>query len=301
MKRMKCRLVFVFVIQLLACASLYSCNVCGGVLSAGSLNLLSQYKGNFVGLSYSHATQHSTGLVNGYQDEFHQVLLSARYRLLKNWRVQVQLPFANNVRHVGDVTSSKTGLGDLSILIAHQWLPKGDLDKKWNFLIELAGGLQCPTGKYEGSLFDEGLPRGFNAGRSQLGMIASPSFSVFDDRQGFILAPYYLHAFGPHGKYAFGDQWRLALNYYRTVYEKSSFSIEPSIGLQWEGSGKDVFATGKKVDDSGGQIAWQQLSVSIKRNNVICQGTYGVPIVDQLNASNIDVQARAQVRIVLIF
>ena len=240
-----------------------ACSACGCSASNQYMGLLPQTNNNFIGLQYS-LRSFNTNLPNdGGSDPFG--LSTDRYTTLQVWgrykvsdRIQlfVFAPYVINARSLKGVTTSNSGISDMTIMSNYRVLDKRSCVMQQTLLV--GAGLKMPTGAYNSRAIqmDEGLPN-MQPGTKSWDIVGDVNYTISHRKVGMNADLCYVKTTANPTSYKFGNRQTMSLlGFYRCG--KKNFIVLPQIGIRYDRAGQDYsnFPAKIKDDMSGG---WQLL------------------------------------------
>lgn len=277
-----------------------ACDVCGS--SGVGIGLLTDYKSNFVRLSYSYTSFEAAPQV-GYRvsDRFHQANLSVRYGIGENIRLFADLPVASNWRYSALETApqQQTGLGDAQIL--GYYVPYNrSLSAQNRLYWEIGGGFQFPIGTYDPDIHDRNLPENFNVGRGSMGYLVQTNAILTLQKWGIVANLRYQHN-GPTPKgYRFGDNWRAQGTLFYEIPVKT-VRLVPNLGIGIEHLLGDRYANGKMVSGTDAVGCFLSAAFNVKTTNWVAGILVALPAFNYYGQGNIQATGRLSCQFSYLF
>lgn len=277
-----------------------ACDVCGS--SGVGIGLLTDYKSNFVRLSYFYTSFEATPQV-GYRvsDRFHQANLSVRYGIGDKVRLFADLPVQSNWRYsaLEKTPQQQTGLGDAQLL--GYYVPYNrSLGAQSNLYWEIGGGFSFPTGAYDPDLHDRNLPENFNTGRGSMGYLAQTN-AILTIRQWGVVANLRYQHNGPTSKgYRFGDTWMAQGTVFYEVPVKN-IQLVPNLGVGLEQMLGDQYANGKEVLGTKATGCFLSAAFNVKTANWVAGVVAALPIYQHYGQGDIQLMGRLSCQFSYLF
>ena len=224
-----------------------ACDVCGTSTSTMGIGLLSDYRSNFVRLTYLHSSFKASP-ENSYRirDRFDQYDLSLRYSLgdSKRIRLMANLPLVINQRESKTESVSVRCLSDARLTANYVLLNSIPVGKNVSGHLEAGGGLILPVGKFDEDIHDKNLPMQFNPGRGALAFVWQVNAVVSHKKAGLVFSQNYQWNLDSKSGYHFGNQLNAQLTAFRE-FNIQEIKIIPNAGFGYERSSADTHANGK--------------------------------------------------------
>lgn len=262
----------------------WACSICGGgMMSAGS-SALSNVQGNFISLGFDHSRfqgSEENGIDN---DAFSFATLSCQYHVADRIKLTALLPYQSNVRTWNEgEQESISGLSDVRLMAGYRLINRLVNDEKQNLIVELMSGLQLPTGDYDGRIYNKDLPMNFNIGKGGVGYIVQSNVALQTEKAGAVFTGSMLTFSKSSNDYRFGHFLSAQSTYYRSYAVNEKMAFEPMVALRFDSYGKDHFANGREVADSGSQQAELSVGLTFKYNKIAISFQWSQSVYTSLN------------------
>lgn len=279
---------------------LRACDVCGS--SSVGIGLLTDYKRNFVRLSYFYTSFEAAPHI-GYRvsDRFHQANLSVRYGLGNRVRLFADLPVRSNWRYsaLDNNPKQQTGLGD-GRLLGYYVIHNRALSFQNNLYWEIGGGFSFPTGQYDPDIHDRNLPENFNVGTGAMGYLVQTNAIVTIQQLGIVTSLNYQHNGPTPVGYRFGDlmsaQWTL---FHEVPIKK--IKLIPNLGIGVEHIFRDHYTNGKAVFDTGATGCFLTAALNLKTDTWLAGISASLPWIDYYGQGNIRATGRLSAQVSYLF
>jgi hypothetical protein len=297
----KCIIVIVLLASLHP--TLFACEVCGTSAGNMGIGLLSDYRSNFVRLTYFHSRFESV-TEKGFpiSDRFNQYDLSLRYSLgkQKRLRLMASLPFAVNYREKETQTIRTRGLSDGRLTANYVLLNNIALGKKTSCYLEAGGGLLLPVGQFNEDIHDEDLPLHFNPGRDALAFVWQMNTVFTRGKSGLVFSQYYQWNQDSKSGYHFGNQFNTQGTAFREINVKK-LKLIPNAGLGFERTSTDSYANKKEVVETGGTATFFYSGLQIKTEKWLAGFSYHKPLSEKYAAEDVTSKGRISCQLSYIF
>lgn len=240
-----------------------ACDICGCGAGNSYIGILPDFHKHIVGLRYRYNSMLThVGTGSNYthlttEEKFNTLEAWGGWNLSNKLRVMASVPYSFNQRTNGGATTSKSGVGDITVSGFYGLLNKrATVGSK--LLVQslwFGGGVKLATGKY--SPEDKGNGSN-NANLFQLGT-GSTDFTLglmYDIRLqdgGLNLASNYKINTQNKYDYQYGNKFNVNAQAYYKFRIKDMVTVAPNAGVQYEGSKEDL-DKGFSVTASGGNL-----------------------------------------------
>ena len=271
-----------FCLVILNSSSLQACDAYGCAAGYSGIGLMSKYRGNYIRISYVDFRYHANPehANSNSQDLFSQVGLSFRYAFAKapKLRFNAYAPYGFNSRNQLSETQSMQGFADAKIIVNYAILNNKAIGDKQTIFLEVGGGLNLPTGKYNHEIGYANLPDNFNIGLGSYGYILQLNSIWSKGKSGFLLnGNYQLNGKTQEG-YHFGNQLTGEISWFREWNVKKQL-ILPNLGLVAGHVSVNRYNNGNKVPETGGNGLLVSAGINIKSKDLISGITYSIPVI----------------------
>lgn len=287
-------------IMMIGSQTAQACDVCG--CSGIGIGLLTDYKRNFVRLSYAYTGFEAAPQV-GYRvaDRFHQANLSVRYGIGEKIRLFADVPLQSNWRYsaLEKHPQQQTGLGDAQIL--GYYVPYNrSLSAQNKFYWEIGGGFSFPTGAYDPNIHDRNLPENFNVGKGSMGYLFQTNAILTIRQLGIVANLKYRHN-GPTPKgYRFGDNWSAQGTLFYEVPVKT-IQLIPNINVVLEHMFGDAYANGKSVHGTDAVGCFISAAFNVKTTSWVAGIVASLPIFNHYGEGDIQATGRLSCQFSYLF
>ena len=282
-----------------------ACDACGCAASGIGIGLMTDYRSNFIRISYLDTRFRSNPDHAHYNssDVFSRVDLSFRYTFEKLPKVRLvgHIPYGYNKRTNDDTESSLSGLSDIQVLVNYVLFNKMSPSGNSSYYIEGGGGFTLPTGKYDAKLIDKNLPDNFNLGNGSLGYIVQLNAVANFEQFGIVAnSDYQLNSNTKEG-YHFGNQFSNQLTAFREFPIGSKVKLIPNVGLLYEDIASDKYSNGNRVPETGGNGLFFSSAINFKTDKWLAGVSYSLPIAQSYSGGSIDAGQKLAVHISFLF
>ncbi len=264
--------------------SLYNvlaCNVCGGGLNMSNLGLLSQYRSNHLTTHYQHSSFEHDFYPFKVMDRFEKLTIAARYSISDKWYARGALPFVKNVRRSDAASIRKSGFSDISLLFGYNVSDLFASKKQGKMFIDMAAGINIPTGRFKANIYDDDVPMSFNAGTGAIGVKINPTIGFYKERFGILYSSDFLLNTASPGGYRYGHQLSQSILGYKAIdVFKARVRLEPNLGILYSIKGFDHYANGRKVRSTDIKSGNGIIGLIVRFDSIIVSTSIGIPIYD---------------------
>lgn len=234
-----------------------ACDVCGCAMGGTNLGILPQFHKNFIGLQYAyrqftslHSVQGTDNLSTSFE-RFQSLELRGRFHLNKKIQLFILLPFNVNQQTENSVTSTLSGIGDLSTFVNYNLFNNGDsLNKRWKHNFQIGGGIKWPVGNFKKLDENKVLNPNIQTGTGSYDFLLDAIYTVRFNKWGLNNSAFYRVNTTNSDNFKFGNRFAYFGNFFYWANLKG-YSLLPQIGINYESSDKDShnqFA----IEQSGG-------------------------------------------------
>ncbi len=275
-------------------SSIQACDACGCGAGHSGIGLLTNYRSNFIRLSYfnSRYTTSAEHDLTG-TDQFEQFEISLRYapEFARGLKFMAYIPYGKNTRDSDVEHSTVTGFSDIRITALYAILNNVLIGDNAAIYLEAGGGLQLPSGTYNAQIHDEDLPENFNTGRGSIGYIFKANTLYTVDTYGVVFSNrYQVNASTPSG-YRYGNLSNLQMTFFNE-FEIKQNKLIPNIGIGYEHVATDTYANQKVVSGTGGNGYFLSASLSFKTENWMAGLSYSMPVSESYSEGEVNAKRR---------
>ena len=295
--------MFWFVIVSVSAA--HACDACGCSASGFGVGLMTDYRSNFIRLSYfdSRFSSNSEHGHHNSSDVFARMNLSFRYsfKRLPKLRFTGTIPYGFNFREDSETETSINGFSDTRLIVNYALLNTMSRNMKTSFYLEAGGGVSLPTGKYNSDIqFEKNLPENFNIGNGSLGYVFQMNAVLSHNKHGLLINNNYQLNGNTEQGYHFGNQFSSQLTAFREI-PIGKFAVIPNAGLLYERISSDEYRNGNLVPETGGKGLFFSSAVNFKTDKCLAGLSYSLPIEQQYSGGVIDAGRKLAVHFSYLF
>lgn len=273
-------LLFV-VMCMMSTALVHACDGCGIAGNAG-IGLLTNYKQNFVRLSYLDAQFETLAHHhNTFADRFQTIDITARYSIHRRIKLTAMLPYRINQRTLQQSKLQSSGLSDITVVGSVILWENVPISKRFGLYLEVGLGAHLPTGKYDKDILSHDLPTNFNTGKGAWGAIGQINALASNGTLGFTTNLSYQTNTDSKGGYRFGNQWSGKLSAFYQINVTEELKLIPLTGIAYEAIDTDYYASGYEVPETGGNMLLYDSSINIKFSQWQVGMQYAIPLSQQ--------------------
>lgn len=302
------RILFAIAMAIVAGNAGRACDVCGCAAGAQYLGLLPQYKWNFAGLqqqygdfSSSHPSAYLGRPYEQATDQYHTFQAWGRVNAGRRYQVFAFVPYRYNVHHEDSSTYSKSGIGDISLLVNRVFLEEAG--HNWTHTLQGGAGIKLPTGNYAGvsSADKAGLPN-LQPGTGSWDFITNVNYTLRHNKVGANLDASYTFTTASSGNYKYGNRLATGLLGFYTVQIKS-IALMPQAGVRYEYTLHDYDNYSKKWlnEQSGGYMCYATAGVQAYYKRVGLRLTYQLPVSQHYGSGYVTAKQKMESGIFFLF
>ncbi len=275
--------ICILLISIFITSKASACDVCGCSMGGTNLGILPQFHKNFIGLHYFYrgfSSEHTilgTVTKSTSQELFQTTELRGRFHLNKRVQLFVLLPININQQTENSVTSTFTGLGDITTFANYSIYNNGDsLSKRWKHNLQLGGGVKLPTGSYKKLDESNILNPNIQTGTGSFDILLDAIYTVRYKKWGLNNTAFYRFNTANSNEFKFGNRFTLATSFFYWANIKG-YSLLPSIGINYEKADKDVHNS-FIVDQSGGSSLFTTYGLDFYYHSFTFGVNYQLPV-----------------------
>lgn len=300
--------LIVCLLLLCAAANGRACTVCGSSASNQYLGILPQYHKHFIGLQYqyrqfqSEHPGHGEHVVSTFSKEHYNTYqVWGRFNVGKHVQVFAFVPFINNQMTESKLTSSISGLGDITVLGNYRILNSSG--ENWQHSLQAGGGVKIPTGSYDKATVQESanLPN-MQPGTGSWDVIVNTNFTTSYKNAGLNIDASCTFTTPNSFQYKYGNRLSTGmLTYYKL--NKGGLTLLPQMGVRLDlASGDyDNYSYRWKNDMTGGTQWYTTIGLQGYYDRVGMQLMYHHPISQQYADGLVKTKFKAETGIYLLF
>lgn len=271
----------------------YDCDACGCSASGGSMGFASMLNSNFVGIRYFNQRYKSTdGLYSNspwYQENFNTMQVWARIPIVQNVQVSVLIPYHFHNRQTATGDENISGLGDITVLAMYRLYQTHKDSTYLVHTLQVGGGIKAPTGKYNEANSGSVNPS-FQVGTGSWDYLLATEYIVKRKQFGFNTMLNYVIKTENKKYYQFGNQFNYAETFFY-LYEKSSYSFAPQLGLAGEVYGSNS-QHGQTIRNTSGSIFLGRIGFEIGKDKLSFGANAMLPIGQNLTGGRVEAKYR---------
>lgn len=268
-----------------------ACEICGCGIGGYYIGILPEFNKHVLGIRYRYNSLRShlgAGGVTTYMtatERYQTAELWGAISLGKKFRIMASFPYAIDERINQGVTSSKSGIGDITLTGYYHLLNKSAMagKKKLYNSLWMGAGIKFPTGKYTAA---DKQNTSQNTNLFQLGT-GSWDFSanfIYDlriNKAGLNISAGYKMNSANRYAYNYGNKLNAAAQLYYKFKPVKKFSIAPNAGVLIESSKKDI-DNKITVDMSGGRLLLGSIGMEAAFGKILTGASWQTPLSQNL-------------------
>lgn len=272
-----------------------ACNICGCSAINGNPGILPGFRYHLVGVRQYHRafnSEHPASILNPEKsmvyDNYTTTELWGRWFPLKYLQVFGALPYNHYTTKENGILSSRSGLGDVSLLANLLLINTLDSNRKFRHLLSAGTGVKWNTGKF----ISDGHPY-FQVGSGTKDVRFYSSYTMTSDWGGFISEfNYGLPGINPEG-YQSGQKQQASIRLFG-VLQKNAFRFLPNAGVNHESSRMDRLK-GIIQSNTGGHLSTVSAGLDVYYKNFIFNSLINLPFAQHLGEGLVKENNRIQI------
>ena len=273
----KCLLAVVLFIATAGAAS--ACNACGGAAIGGGSSLLEQSSSNLIGIGFGHQGFKQDLHDRSVTDNFNQVTLWGKVKLLNDVFLKINIPYGINNRNDGENKHSLKGLGDLRISAEYIIINSFE-NNEMNIKNRLAigSGIKAPSGK--NAILEDGwiIPTNFNIGTGSWDFLFNTNYTITGGEAGANIDLNYRLTTKNESRIKSGNQLTAdVFGFYKLTAGK--VTLIPFAGAYAESVGENKINEFPEYG-TGGFGLFSKTGAEVYLNNVGCSAQYKIPLIN---------------------
>jgi hypothetical protein len=302
------RRLSMLLILCLVAGSTMACDICGCGVGGGYLGLLPGFRKRFIGLRYlqngliSHRGPGGSTTYLTSKEQFRIMELWGAANIGKKFRVTAFVPFNFLERENGLGKTSRSGLGDITLIGYYQLLNKTKTvftDKLMVQSLWVGTGIKLPTGKYdpEDKNVQDNSQNTFQLGTGSVDFSVHAMYDVRIQDFGVNVNASYKWNTTNEDEYQYGNKLTTnVLAYYKIKVGKQT-TIAPNTGILFESAGKDTRARELKIWESGGRSLMGTIGLEVASGHWGFGTNYQSPLSQNLGERKVLARNRGMVYI----
>lgn len=291
------RLCILIVVCLLS-ASTMACDICGCGVGGGYLGLLPGFRKRFIGLRYlqngliSHRGPGGSTTYLTSKEQFRIMELWGAANIGKRFRVTAFVPINFLERENGLGKTSRSGLGDITLIGYYQLLNKTKsvfTDKLLVQSLWIGGGVKLPTGKYnpEDKNVQESSQNTFQLGTGSIDFSVHAMYDLRIQDFGINVNASYKWNTTNQDQYRYGDKLTTNLLAYYKIKIGKQKTIAPNTGILFESARKDIRGNELKIWETGGRSLMGTAGLELASGHWGFGTNYQTPLTQDLGENKV--------------
>lgn len=287
-----------------------ACDVCGCSASNQYLGILPKANLNFIGFQYqfsSYTSDHPSLYENQPNDKgkdyYNTYQLWGRYNLGSRLQLFAFVPYRNNIQQEDTISTSSSGLGDISFLANAVILKENAESEGWQQQLLAGGGIKIPTGKYTGvsSTDKQGLPN-MQPGTGSVDFIVNSNYTLRKKAFGVNLDAAYTITLPNSEKYKYGNRANAGVLGFYAIKGKE-VTILPQVGVRYEYTLHDYDNYDRKWlnEQSGGYMCFASAGVQAYYKKLGLRLTYQIPVSQDYGSGYVTAKQKVDAGIFFLF
>jgi len=229
----------------------FACDICGCGVGNSYIGILPDFNKRIMGLRYRYNSIFShvgVGGSNTYlttEERYRNIELWMGWNITSNFRLMASAPYSINQRINQGATTSKNGIGDISLSGLYQIIntSHGVLNNK--LLVQslwIGAGIKLPTGKYNpiDKSSDNQTANLFQLGTGSVDFLFTAMYDLRLQDAGINLSGTYKINTANRYDYSYGSKISSNAQLYYKFRIREKVTVAPNGGLQFESAAKDL-------------------------------------------------------------
>ncbi|PWT73905.1 MAG: hypothetical protein C5B59_12225 [Bacteroidetes bacterium] len=252
-----------------------ACDICGCGGSNIYMGLLPNFKNKFIGVRYRYSEFHTTlaGDPTQFSHNYYNTFeLWSGWNIGKRWQVLAFVPYYSNRQMDDDGSSSKNGLGDITLLVNYQLLHSRKSTASANTIEQIlwiGGGIKLPTGSFKLDLRDSNTTvADINAqiGTGSTDFLVNLMHDLRINMFGINTSVTYKINTANSSGYRYGNKLMAnVIGYYRLRF--AGIAVSPNAGVIFENTEANHYADAK-VQYTGGHVLSAVAGVEVSYDRI---------------------------------
>ena len=275
----------------------YACDICGCGVGSYYIGILPEFKKRFIGLRYqykgltSHISPDGSYSYLTSMEKYQTMELWGAYNLGKRFRILGFIPYNINERINQDISTMKSGLGDIALVGYYKLFSTSASMGKEKIMVhslwigagvKLATGLYDPTEKTGGS----GDQNNFQLGTGSTDFTLNAMYDLRIMDAGInINGGYKINTVNQYS-YQYGNKFTVNLLAYYKFNVKNKIIIAPNSGILYDNAAQDRNHS-STVAESGGYSMMGTIGTEISLKKIGIGGNFQVPVSQNLSSGTV--------------
>lgn len=288
----------VVMILVLSISNAQACDICGCFAGNTRMGLLNRLNSEFLNFSYGQATFYGLAPLTYDRDVFQEMHLSYQKYFGEEWAVLLEQGYRWNTRFTNENSDGIHGLSNTNVSVYYRWLKKMNENQVWQW--RTGASVKLPTGRFVEGIHDQNLPENFNPSDGSWGLGMSTDLTYSRPNYGFIWNVDARYNFDDPTGYQMGMTISSQLTYY---YNFQIFKVNwmPYAGVMLEGVGPNRYASGKRVESTGGHGVYASVGLQADLGTFNLGMNYMQPLAFKYGEGQIEAGSRIQFQVTYLF
>lgn len=302
--------IIILLFSIASFESVMSCDICGCGVGSYYVGILPEFSKKIIGMRYRYnslVTHLGAGGSTSYlttEETYRTAELWGGWTIGKKVRLMAYVPVSFNEKYNQNVTTRKTGLGDIGIQGFYQVFDNRSTTEANKMLVHslwVGAGVKAPTGRYE-SPEKNGVETAniFQLGTGSVDFTLNAMYDLRLQDAGInTMASYKVNTANTE-EYRYGNKFSSSVQAYYKFRIKNKVTVAPNAGLLFESANKDL-DEGYKVDVSGGHMLLGSFGAEVTFKNIAIGGNYQIPASQNLAGGFVKANNRAMMHVAFVF
>jgi hypothetical protein len=298
--------LLIFFIIFKTSTDLMACEICGCGIGNSYIGILPEFNKNIFGFRYrynSMLTHIGVGGETTYlttAESYRTIEAWAGINITHNFRLMGTVPYSFDERSNQGVTTTKNGLGDMSLSAFYQVIHsrKTISDKLLVQSLWLGGGIKLPTGQYnpQSKITNVETANLFQLGTGSTDFFLTGMYDIRLQDLGMNLTGSYRINTTNAYQYQYGNKFSFSAQVYYKIRAFKALTIAPNAGMLSENGQKDLDHS-ISVEISGGSLLMSSLGIELAYKKIALGGNWQTPLSQNLANGIIKANDRAMIHL----
>lgn len=302
--------IIILLFSIASFESVIACDICGCGVGSYYVGILPEFSKKIIGMRYRYnslVTHLGAGGSTSYlttEETYRTAELWGGWTIGKKVRLMAYVPVSFNEKYNQNVTTRKTGLGDIGIQGFYQVFDNRSTTEANKMLLHslwVGAGVKAPTGRYEAPE-KNGVETAniFQLGTGSVDFTLNAMYDLRLQDAGInTMASYKVNTANAE-EYRYGNKFSSSVQAYYKFRIKNKVTVAPNAGLLFESANKDL-DEGYKVDVSGGHMLLGSFGAEVTFKNIAIGGNYQIPASQNLAGGFVKANNRAMMHVAFVF
>ncbi len=289
-------MIICLAVFLLQGKDVFACDQCGCSVSGSYNGLMAFNTNNFIGLRYAVYHFDVADEVHQLNAGFQSLDLITAFKIKEKWQVLAYLPYKKIHYTSPNAKTNINGIADAGLINTIELFSNAkNLLRKNTQVFSIKGGIEFPTGKFNGDFRADHLPASVATGSESVDLITGLQYK-FQNKSFNLFADYsFKHPVLDATDYHYGGQHAVSLVLSDPLV-KNKFIINPYYGATAEFLSADKYYTMEMTGTSGAQV-FINSGFEFQFNNWSLGINYDIPVYSKFDNDSKSTNTRFAMRL----